>query len=558
MKTSQSTQKSIVSRKRFLSHLLGGALILGTSACNNLLPRPQKMLKPKAPNISHDNGLYRLHQIPPSSKKLTQPQFLIINQPSNEPDMSLALDPFEASLVYERLLTVDPLTSNLLEGAAIKLEWIEPNMVNFLVKPNNFFHSSDSNTQKLLPVSSEMITEDFNIKSSSKSFFWNTIISSIHDIPDVRSPNGTVQLKLNGTYSYLLDDLSSASGEIRSPYRYQGLSERSGSGPFKPILLNSDSRHLVRNPRSAPSGHSLLEQITFRKLNSSQWMHQSSSDTPTIWLNQEPSKIESYLIKDTRPADSLWILGMRIPTANTDTVTPGNAFLKDSRMRKAITHAIDGNSIARSIGGLPATLITGPYSADILTANQIASTGSLAFNGNLTRDYLDAIGYNGEPLRLLHLNLEPYLTVMSILKSQLQAVGFIIEPVPIAPQRLGDALTTTSFDIALLKIGPQHSPNQALQIYRTSNQEHDSDNPWGFSSPVFDKILEDAADTMLPSERAELHVKAQKVLLDLAPAVVPLATTSSSIWRDSRVGGYHHNAYDYNQTSLSRNWHIGD
>jgi ABC-type transport system substrate-binding protein len=558
MKISQSTQKSIFSRKRFLSHLLGGALILGTSACNNLLPRPQKMLKPKAPNISHDKGPYRLHQIPPSSKKLTQSQFLIINQPSNEPDMSLALDPFETSLVYERLLTVDPLTSNLFEGAAIKLEWIEPNMVNFLVKPNNFFHSSDSNTQKLLPVSSEMITEDFNIKSSSKSFFWNTIISSIHDIPDVRSPNGTVQLKLNGTYSYLLDDLSSASGEIRSPYRYQGLSERSGSGPFKPILLNSDSRHLVRNPRSAPLGHSLLEQITFRKLNSSQWMHQSSSDTPTIWLNQEPSKTESYLIKDTRPADSLWILGMRIPTANTDTVTPGNAFLKDSRMRKAITHAIDGNSIAKYVGGLPATLITGPYSADILTANQIASTGSLAFNGNLTRDYLDAIGYNGEPLRLLHLNLEPYLTVMSILKSQLQAVGFIIEPVPISPQRLGDALTTTSFDIALLKIGPQHSPNQALQIYRTSNQERDSDNPWGFSSPVFDKILEDAADTMLPSERAELHVKAQKALLDLAPAVVPLATTSSSIWRDSRVGGYHHNAYDYNQTSLSRNWYIGD
>ena len=558
MKTFQSTQKNIVSRKRFLSHLLGGALILGTSACNNLLPRPQKMLKPKAPNISHDKGPYRLHQIPRSSKKLTQPQFLTINQPSNESDMSLALDPFEASLVYERLLTVDPLTSNLLEGAAIKLEWIEPSVVNFLVKPNNFFHSSDPNTQELLPVSSEMITEDFNIKSSSKSFFWNTIISSIHDIPDVRSPNGTVQLKLNGTYSYLLDDLSSASGEIRSPYRYQGLSERSGSGPFKPILLNSDSRHLVRNPRSAPLGHSLLEQIIFQKLNSSQWMHQSSSETPTIWLNQEPSKMESYLIKDTRPADSLWILGMRIPTANTDTVTPGNAFLKDSRMRKAITHAIDGNSIAKYVGGLPATLITGPYSADILTANQIASTGSLAFNGNLTRDYLDAIGYNGESLRLLHLNLEPYLTVMSILKSQLQAVGFVIEPVPISPQRLGDALTTTSFDIALLKIGPQHSPNQALQIYRTSNQERDSDNPWGFSSPVFDKILEDAADTMLPSERAELHVKAQTALLDLAPAVVPLATTSSSIWRDSRVGGYHHNAYDYNQTSLSRNWHISD
>ncbi len=54
---------------------------------------------------------------------------------------------------------------------------------------------------------------------------------------------------------------------------------------------------------------------------------------------------------------------------------------------------------------------------------------------------------------------------MSILKSQLQAAGFVIEPVPISPQRLGETLTTTSFDIALLKIGPQHSPNQALRIY---------------------------------------------------------------------------------------------
>jgi ABC-type transport system substrate-binding protein len=557
MKTSQITRKSIVSRKRFLSHLLGGALMLGTNACDNLLPRPQKIPKPKAPDISHNKGPYRLNQMPPSSKKLTQPQFLTVNQLSNEADMPLALDPFETSLVYERLLTVDPRTSDLVEGAAIKLEWIESNTVNFLVKPNNFFHSTDPNTQKLLPVSSKMITEDFNIKSSSKSFFWNTIISSIHDIPDARSPNGTVQLKLNGTYSYLLDDLSSALGEIRSPYRYQDLSERSGSGPFKPVLLKSDARNLVRNPRSAPSGHSLLEQITFQKLNSSQWMDQSSSETPTIWLNQEPSKKESYLVKDTRYADSLWMLGMRIPTANTGTVTPGNAFLKDSRMRKAIIHAVDGDSIAKYVGGLPATLITGPYSADILTANQIASTGSLAFNGNLTRDYLDAVGYTGEPLRLLHLNLEPYVTVMSILKSQLQAVGFVIEPVPISPQRLGETLTTTSFDIALLKIGAQHSPNQALQIYRTSNQERDSDNPWGFSSPVFDKILEAAADTMLPSERAELHLKAQKTLLDLAPAVVPLATASSSIWRDSRVGGYHHNAYDYNQTSLSTSWHIG-
>ena len=556
MNTSQNTQKSNVPRKAFLRYLVGGALMLGINACSNLLPHPQKLPAPKTLDTSTGKGHYSLSQIPSRSKKLTLPQSLTINQPSDGQSLPLVLDSFENSLVYERLFTVDPRTSSLVAGAAIQIEWIQSNRVNFLVKPNNFFHPTDPNTNELLPVSSTMITEDFNIKSSSKSFFWNKIVSSIHDIPDARSSNGTVQLKLNGAYSYLLNDLSSATGEIRSPYRYQDLSERSGSGPFTPALLKSDVRSLVRNPHSEPLGHSLLEQITFQKLDSSQWLDQLPSRIPTIWLNQEPSEEDSDLIKDTRSADSLWILGMRIPTANTDKVTPGNAFLKDSRMRKAITHALDGDSIAKYIGGLPATLITGPYPADILSTEQIASTGSLAFNRHLTHDYLDAIGYGGEPLRLLHLNLEPYLTVMSILKSQLQAVGFVIEPVPISPQRLEETLTTTSFDIALLKIGPQHSPNQALRIYGTSNQERDSDNPWGFSSPVFDTILENAASTMLPTERAQLHLKAQRALLDLATAVVPLATESSSIWRDSRVEGYRHNAYDYNQTSLSKNWHI--
>ena len=556
MNTSQSTQINNVPRKAFLRYLVGGALMLGLSACDNLLPRPQKLPAPKIPDTLTDKGHYGLNQIQSRSKKLTRPQFLVINQPSDKPSLPLVLDSFENSLVYERLFTVDPRTSSLVEGAAIQIEWIESNTVNFLVKPNNFFHPTDPNTNELLPVSSTMITEDFNIKSSSKSFFWNKIVSSIHDIPDARSSNGTVQLKLNGTYSYLLNDLSSASGEIRSPYRYQDLSERSGSGPFTPVLLKSDVHSLVRNSHSDPLGHSLLEQITFQKLDSSQWLTQLPSQIPTIWLNQEPREDESDLIKDTRSADSLWILGMRIPTANTDKVTPGNAFLKDSRMRKAITHALDGDSFAKYLGGLPATLITGPYPSDILSTEQIAATGSLAFNGNLTRDYLAAVGYDGEPLRLLHLNLEPYLTAMSILRSQLQAAGFVIESVPISPQRLEEALTTTKFDIALLKIGPQHSPNQALRIYGTSNQERDSDNPWGFSSPVFDTILEDAASTMLPTERARLHLKAQKALLDLAPAVVPLATESSSIWKDSRVGGYRHDAYDYNQTSLSKNWHI--
>ncbi|HIE85053.1 MAG TPA: hypothetical protein EYQ00_14955 [Dehalococcoidia bacterium] len=556
MNKSQSTKESNVSRKAFLRYLVGGALMLGISACNNLLPHPQKLPTPKTPDTSTNKGHYGLSQIPSRSKKLTLPQFLTINQPSDEPSLPLVLDSFENSLVYERLFTVDPRTSSLVEGAAVQIEWIQPNTVNFLVKPNNFFHPTSPDTSELLPVSSTMIAEDFNIKSHSKSFFWNEIVNSINDIPDARSSNGTVQLMLNGTYSYLLNDLSSASGEIRSPYRYQGLSERSGSGPFTPVLLKSDVHSLVRNPYSAPLGKSLLEQIIFQKLDSSQWLDQLPSRIPTIWLNREPSEEDSDLIKDTRSADSLWILGMRIPTASTDKVTPGNAFLKDSRMRKALTHAFDGESIAKYIGGLPATLITGPYPGDILSTEQIASTGSLAFNRHLTSDYLDAVGYDGEPLRLLHLNLEPYLTVMSILKSQLQAAGFVIEPVPISPQRLGETLTTTSFDIALLKIGPQHSPNQALRIYGTSNQERDLHNPWGISSPVFDTILEDAASTVLPTERARLHLKAQKALLDLAPAVVPLATESSSIWRDSRVGGYDHNAYDYNQTSLSKNWHI--
>ena len=78
----------------------------------------------------------------------------------------------------------------------------------------------------------------------------------------------------------------------------------------------------------------------------------------------------------------------------------------------------------------------------------------------------------------------------------------------------------------------------------------------GVSSPVFDTIIEDAARTMLPAERSQLHVEAQKALLELAPAVLPLATESSSAWIDSRVRGYYHDAYDYNQTSLSLNWHI--
>ena len=556
MNTSQKPKKRNVSRKTFLTYLAGGTLVLGANACGNLLPRPQKISTPEITNKPSDNGIYSLNRIRPLSKKLTAPQFLTIHQPSAQLGQPLALDSFESSLVYERLLTVDPRTAGLIGGAAITLEWIDANTINFLVRPNNFFHATDPNANDLLPVSNTMIAEDFRIKNNSRSYFWNEIIGSIHAVPDTRSPNGTVQLKLNGTYSHLLNDLSSVDGEIRSPYRYKNFSERSGSGPFKPILVQPDVHNLTRNIRSTAVGNSVLEQITYKKLDAEQWREPASSDSPGIWLNKEPSGLTTDLIKDIRFANSLWILGMRIPTANTEQVTPGNALLKDPRMRKAITHAVDSDVVAGYVNGLSATLIAGPYTADILSANQIASTRSLVFDRSLTAEYLGAIGYGGEPLRLLHLNLEPYISLMSILRSQLQAVGLVIEPVPISPQRLQETLTTTSFDLALLKIGPQPTPNQALRMYGTSNQRGDADNPWGFSSPVFDTIIEDAARTMLPAERSQLHVEAQKVLLDLAPAVLPLATESSSAWIDSRVRGYYHDAYDYNQTSLSLNWHI--
>ena len=168
-----------------------------------------------------------------------------------EGDFTSKLSTYEDSLVFEKLLYIDPRNSNLTPGLAERVEWIDPLTFNFELTPERSFHSIDN--ADAISINAQTILDNAERARQADTFLWNQVVTEMNGFVHTDSLREHVVIKLDGVYATFFEELASTEGEITGPQSYLDISDLVGSAPFIPVSKSDGTRYLRRNQEYARS-----------------------------------------------------------------------------------------------------------------------------------------------------------------------------------------------------------------------------------------------------------------------------------------------------------------
>ena len=542
-----------LTRRRFIVAACS-SLAIALTGCEGVLPTPKRpsaidvVSRPTTSTTRINLRKPNLSSYLPSEDSLQMVGF-------REGDFTSKLSTYEHSLVFEKLLYIDPRNSNLTPGLAERVEWIDPLTFNFELTPGRSFHSIDN--ADAISINAQTILDNAERARQADTFLWNQVVTEMNGFVHTDSLREHVVIKLDGVYATFFDELASTEGEITGPQSYPDISDLVGSGPFIPVSESDGTRYLRRNQEYARSKRANIAEIHFKEEASKEAM----ADGPVIpeiltGTNDKTAFHSSSGSLQHRIGSGQWYLGLRIHAGRSDDISAPTKLMSDQRIRIAIAKAINSDEISKQISGRKPTLIAGPYRADILPREEIETNKNIVFDSADAKRLALGANYQGQRLRLLHQNITPDTSIALLIRDQLQASGFNVELEPTSPELFQDDLDTREYEMALLHLEGFQNANQALKIFAHNERDPRFANYWAFSSPEVNSILKKADASVLPWERTYFHLEAQRRLLDLGPALIPLASEDQVLQKPSNLTNYYHDAYNYNDSVLSRFWRV--
>jgi oligopeptide transport system substrate-binding protein len=195
-------------------------------------------------------------------------------------------------------------------------------------------------------------------------------------------------------------------------------------------------------------------------------------------------------------------------------------FLDDPRIRRALAMAVDRQAIVANVlrgGQLPATAFTPPW------INGYAPPPGIPSDFAAARRLLAEAGHPGglglPPFELLFNSSEGHQLIGEAVQEMWrQELGVEVRLVNQELKSTQDARSLGNYQILRsVWIGDYIDPLSFLGIWTS-----DSDNNFtGWSSPVYDRLIAEAARTADPADRNALLQRAETVFLDAAP-IIPL------------------------------------
>lgn len=227
-------------------------------------------------------------------------------------------------------------------------------------------------------------------------------------------------------------------------------------------------------------------------------------------------------------AYGLLLFNLRDPAA---TQRP-HPILGDVRMRRALSMAVDRESMVRNVFDSLATVGKGPFAAAISTADSTIT--QIPFDPEGAKRLLDSLGWrdtNGDGVRergsrrleftiLVPSSSKPRVSYGVLLQEQLARVGVRatieqLEFVPFLEQQ-----RAKRFDAAIVAYNSDPSPSGIRQMWGTPRAgETDGANGGSYSNRTADALVDSALSTMdFEAEKAYFR-RAYQLIVDDAPAI---------------------------------------
>ena len=343
---------------------------------------------------------------------------------------------------------------------------------------------------------------------------------------------------------YDADNLSGNADALTYPA--YALEHPTGTGPFK--LQSWDKGNgevtIVRN-KDYWGTPAKLDKIIFRTI----------SDGNTRRQELEAGSIDGYdlvapadyaALKDggfkVLPRDPFNILYLAINGGNIPN-SKANPKLKDPRVRQAIAHAIDRDTIVKSLlpAGAQAAIEFVPPTVDGWTKD----VTTYDYDPAKAKQLLTEAGALGTTLRFYYPTdvSRPYLpdpaAMFEVINKNLQDAGFKTQPVslPWNPDYL-DAVSAGQDDIHLLGwTGDYNDAYNFIGTFFADAGGGQSKEEFGdFKSPEIFAALKKADAEPDPATRTELYQEANKVIMDYLPAV-PISHSPNALVVSSKVSG---------------------
>ncbi len=535
-----------IGRRRFLAlgaGLLGSAWLGGCTE-DDATPTPSP--SPSTTTL----GAIRLHERPGHS--MTSRQSTALSFGTLQPSTG-RLSEAEQFLIYSRLVAVDPRSSFVHGELAAAVEVVEPLLLRVSLRPDLYFHPSiDGGPAR--PLDAEAVALDFERRRSEGVFLFSQVIQQVE-------ARGALDLvfRLNAPFGLFFEYLARADASVRGSARYGNLDVEVGSGPFVPAVVEGADHLLGANPLLRGGDAPNLRQLLVRGAVSEGQLDAMFVGGETHLrvhpdaVSREGARLRADRVEVSRPARTLRALAVSLAGHGDEAGQLRAQRLQDRRVRQAISTAIDRAALRALDDAFPTGPVGPAHAGDALSVTELGSHPVLRYSPGEARKLLTSAEAEGMTLRIAHPNTPAMLPVAHLVGQQLRDAGFDARLMPLDAAELDAMLTLGDFEAALIDIEGLSTPDLGLRLH-TSGGLDGHRSPWGYSNPVYDAAVVTALSELDPQQRARQSRAAQRILLDDAPALIPLTAPREYASLIPGVEGYEFDGYDFNTGHLAPAW----
>jgi len=306
-------------------------------------------------------------------------------------------------------------------------------------------------------------------------------------------------------------------------------SEPVGSGPYlfekwdvgQEVVLRRNENYWGRKPK--------LEKIVFRVITNevaalqSLRSHQVDFIVPTSEQFVELSADEEF-VKEFECL-SYWNPGVGYSYIGWNQNT---AFFADRRVRLAMTHLVDRETIIKHLMKGQGRIVTGPFY--VLGKQYDSSIEPWPYDPERAKELLDEAGWRdtdkdgirdkkGAPFRFKFMIVSGYVPgeqIAKLLKDEMAKAGIDLIPDPYEWSVFEERLNTRSFDATMLAWGGTVLTDP-YQIWHSSQIAGRGSNRVGFNHAEADALIEEARRTLDESKRNKLYHRFHRILHNEQP-----------------------------------------
>jgi len=419
--------------------------------------------------------------------------------------------------IFDTLVRWDPATREIVPMLATSWESIDPTTWKFNLRDDVKFHDGTSLTSEAVKISFDRVKE-----------LAGPIAPLFKDVVAVETPNDyTVIIKTSRPLGALLVNLSLLAIAPPSAVTDPSFSEKVvGSGPFKLTEWVRDVRFVLEgNEDYWREGIAKLAKVTFYEIPETTARLTAlrtgevdltraipAEDIPTLETDPEINVITGH----TYTIRVLWVNAQRPP-------------FDDVRVRQALWYAIDRDTIIETL-----------FEGDALPARSVISSTVYGFSAmppypydpGKAKELLTEAGYpDGFRTALKYHVLNPKQrelaeTIGAMFSEVGIAADLVLQPVSLWIEDL----LSLDWDMNLIGNNTTVTGDPDFTLNRLY---HSTANRTGFESAELDRILDAAAASVDPAERAELYKQVQELLWEKGIAIIFFENLANYAYRSN-------------------------